>query len=172
MPKRSKEELFTKILALQAEAADCGYHDAAMLLIESEGQGNTSIVVAPEASPIGFVLRRASVQNVINTTLSNVEYHNGSLALKGDLALSPEAHALPTRNGMVAFIEKYMQPFHKNVSDPNQILEFWPSDEQQPPGSWWHQKRQAVWTWFVSQVSPSTQIGEDPPAQCSAKIRK
>ena len=100
------------------------------------GQGNTSIVVAPEASPIGFVLRRASVQNVINTTLSNVEYHNGSLALKGDLALSPEAHALPTRNGMVAFIEKYMQPFHKNVSDPNQILEFWPSDEQQPPGSW------------------------------------
>ena len=81
------------------------------------GQGNTSIVVAPEASPIGFVLRRASVQNVINTTLSNVEYHNGSLALKGDLALSPEAHALPTRNGMVAFIEKYMQPFHKNVSD-------------------------------------------------------
>jgi len=24
----------------------------------------------------------------------------------------------------------------------------------------------------VSQVSPSTQIGEDPPAQCSAKIRK
>jgi len=81
------------------------------------GQGNTSIVVAPEASPIGFVLRRA-------------------FALKGDLALSPEAHALPTRNGMVAFIEKYMQPFHKNVSDPNQILEFWPSDEQQPPGSW------------------------------------
>ena len=24
----------------------------------------------------------------------------------------------------------------------------------------------------MSQVSPSTQIGEDPPAQCSAKIRK